>query len=734
MYRPFWFVLVSCCFIGGIVSAQVVPSTDAADVRGRVDPETVLPTDPRDGQLVNLNGYFPFHSVGDIQDWNQRRKEIRKRILVSQGLWPLPTRAPLNAVIHGRVEREDYVVDRVHFESAPGHYVTAALYRPKGKEGPFPAILSPHGHWNQGRFHDAGENQAKSQIEIGAEEHEPSARFLLQTRAVQLARMGCIVLFYDMTGNADSIQISHRPAAWSHLDTPKDWGFMSVQADLRLQNMMGLQTWNSIRAIDFLLQLEDVDATRIGVTGASGGGTQSMLISAIDDRIAAAMPCVMVSTSMQGGCTCENAPLLRIDQGNIDIAAATAPRPLGLTAADDWTIELENKGYSDLLKLYTMLGHPDRLTAVFHTRFKHNYNGVNRAVMYSFFNRHFRLGLDEPIEERPYQPLTREEATVWTDDHPAPDGDRVGDQHEIRLLRIAAADSDRQMEAVVATAETDPESFQTVVAGGWQVILGRQLGEVGKVRFVPNDATDAKAADQTGTVHQIATGEQVKVRRFQPKNASRGTVVLATDHGLSSLQPGGEAVSLVERLTGVGYTVLAADLYQQDNVALQAQPMWYQPKADQGWKRFSGYTYGYNHSHFVKRVHDLLTVLAFAKAETNSPIHQIGPIHLIGLGPVAGPLALAARSQSGDHIDHTVIDLQGFQFQQVRRHDDLMFVPGSVKYLDVDGLLAVCAPSAVDLFTNSKYPVADKIYTASTRPEALRLVPTGSDVVELIAR
>ncbi len=190
----------------------------------------------------------------------------------------------------------------------------------------------------------------KSQVEAGAETSLINGRYPIQARAVQLARMGCLVFVYDMTGNADSIQIEHRPAEWSHLDTKQDWGFMSVQADLRLQNMMGLQTWNSIRAIDFLLELDETDPNRIGVTGASGGGTQSMIIAAIDDRITAAMPCVMVSTAMQGGCTCENAPLLRIDQGNIDIAAAIAPRPLGLTAADDWTIELETKGYPDLVR------------------------------------------------------------------------------------------------------------------------------------------------------------------------------------------------------------------------------------------------------------------------------------------------------------------------------------------------------------------------------------------------
>ncbi len=579
--------------------------------------------DPRHGDLINLNGYFPFHPVSDVQAWPERREAIRRRILVSQGLWPLPTRSDLNAVIHGRVERDDYVVDRVRFESAPGHFVTASLYRPKGKQGPFPAILSPHGHWDQGRFYDAGEKQVQQQIATGAEQDEVGGRFPIQARAVQLARMGCLVLVYDMTGNADSLQLAHRPAEWSHLDTPSDWGFMSVQADLRLQNMMGLQTWNSIRAIDFLLQLDDVDPSRIGVTGASGGGTQSMVISAIDERIAAAMPCVMVSTAMQGGCTCENAPLLRIDQGNIDIAAATAPRPLGLTAADDWTVELRTKGYPDLVRLYEMLGHADRLSAVFHTEFPHNYNLVNRMAMYSFFNRHFGLGWDETVGERPYVPLTREEATVWDAAHPAPSGDQVGDAHEIRLLQLATADSDRKLGRLVSNVANDRESFVEVVGGGWETILGRRLDQVGDVRFLPSENVDVASAGDPGSssgragrLVRLDGGEQLAVRMFEPKTEPTGTIILVTDDGLASLQPDGKQRELVTRSVNAGYALVAANLFAQEDPTPQSQPMWFQPKGDQGWKRFSGYTYGYNHSLFVKRVHDILTMIAFVDGGT----------------------------------------------------------------------------------------------------------------------
>src|SRR5690606_33656154 len=152
-----------------------------------------------------------------------RQAEVRRRILVSQGRWPMPTKAPLNAVIHGRVERDDYTVDRVFFESIPGHYVTGSLYRPRDKSGPFPAILSPHGHWQDGRFYRHNDNELRKQLSVGAERWERGGRYPLQARAVQLARMGCVVFLYDMTGYADSVQLSHGPSNSEKLTGPDEW-------------------------------------------------------------------------------------------------------------------------------------------------------------------------------------------------------------------------------------------------------------------------------------------------------------------------------------------------------------------------------------------------------------------------------------------------------------------------------------------------------------------------------
>src|SRR5579859_6589042 len=197
------------------------------------------------------------------------------------------------------------------------------------------------------------------------------------------------------------------------MNTIENWGLYSPQAEAHLQSIMGLQTWNSIRSLDFLLSLPEVDPARTAITGASGGGTQTMLLAAVDPRVALSFPAVMVSTSMQGGCTCENASILRVNTGNIEFAALFAPKPQGVTSADDWTKEMVTKGFPELKQHYQMLGAGDNVILVRGEHFPHNYHAFSRSAFYTFLNQHIKLGLKSPVIERDYEPLTREQLTVW---------------------------------------------------------------------------------------------------------------------------------------------------------------------------------------------------------------------------------------------------------------------------------------------------------------------------------
>src|SRR4051794_12799148 len=344
------------------------------------------PTDVRLGRPRNLrDDYFPFVVPKTKEEWEARRKQLREQLLVATGLWPMPEKTPLNAVVHGKIERDGYTIEKVFFASMPGHYVSGNLYRPKespdrkgGESARLPGVLFAHGHWANGRLHDAGAKAAEESVKAGGEPDLGRGRYFMQAIPVTLARMGFVVFQYDMVGVADSTAVPHAA------------GFADAAAELRLQSAMGLQTWNSIRALDFLTSLPDVDPKRIGMTGASGGGTQTFITAALDDRLAAAFPAVMVSTAMQGGCVCENCSYLRVGTGNVELAALFAPKPLAMSGANDWTKEIETKGAPELRALYTLLGSPDNFAARAWLEYGHQYNVHARQMMYAWFRRHLQ--------------------------------------------------------------------------------------------------------------------------------------------------------------------------------------------------------------------------------------------------------------------------------------------------------------------------------------------------------
>ncbi|MCA9229639.1 MAG: acetylxylan esterase [Planctomycetales bacterium] len=647
------------------------------------------PEDVRLGTLRHLgHSYFPFQQVASAEAWAQRADELRRQVLVATGLWPMPTRTPLNASVHSPVERDDYTVWRVSFESMPGHFVTGSLFRPKNKTGRLPAILSPHGHWNEGRFHAFNDQELQEQIAIGAERFEAGGRHPVQARCVQLARMGCVVFQYDMDGYADSVQRqTHRHSLREHMNAADAWGLNTPQADLHLQNLMGLQTWNSIRALDFLSGLEDVDPQRIVVTGSSGGGTQTFMLMAVDDRPVAAVPCVMVSTAMQGGCQCENAPYLRIGAGNIDLAALTAPRPLALTAADDWTIELETKGYPELLELYTLLGHKDRFRAAFHTQFKHNYNLVNRTFMYEFVNEVLGLGLESPIVEGDYVPLSRAEQSVWTSDHPAPTGEQVGEAEEKSLLRWWSQDSNEQL----AKLRSDKEAYARVVGGGWQVMLGRTIDDIGPIR--QDVASEVPIHQHFGAMVVLGydDGErQLPAMALLPSaNYNHQAVLWLTDTGKSGLLDSqGQPLGEVKTLLDTGYAVIGVDLLYQgeflsEATKLEQARLSYLTQTEEGKKPDpDDFFHGYNRPLFSERVQDALATI---RAIQTGPLDP-EQIHLVAAGKEAGAIALAARVQADDAVTKTAVATFGFGFAAITRRDDPMFLPGAVKYDGIDGL------------------------------------------------
>ncbi len=163
---------------------------------------------------------------------------------------------------------------------------------------------------------------------------------------------------------------------------------------------MGLQTWNSIRALDFLASLPDADTRRLACTGESGGGTQTFMLGSVEDRLAAQAPVVMVSHTMQGGCQCENAPGLRVEYSNMEIAAAAATRPQILVAATgDWTKDTPTVEGPSIARIYELFNARDRFHYV-RFDFGHNYNQTSREAVYAWFGKWLLHNPDPASPER----------------------------------------------------------------------------------------------------------------------------------------------------------------------------------------------------------------------------------------------------------------------------------------------------------------------------------------------
>lgn len=427
-----WFLVVGIA----AVDAQAQAAEPVGSSEG-ISPMTA--TVDADQKPRDLDTHHLFAPPGSRSAWEVRKKDIRQQILFSAGLWPMPTKTPLKPRVTGRIDGPDYTIENVAIESLPGFYLCGNLYKPKGRIGRVPGIVNPHGHWANGRL-----EMQPDVPRAAAPPADPAAgRGNLVSIGINLAKQGFVVFAYDAVGYNDTRQVDHKFAN-------------GLQPWLWNVSEMGLQLWNSIRVVDFLQSLPEVDKNRIGATGASGGGSQTFLLTAVDERIKAAVPVNMVSAYMQGGCLCENGPGLRVGTDNAEIAATFAPKPLLLVACTgDWTKNNPQEEWPAIKRVYDLYRAGDR-TAVKQFNYQHNYNVESREAMYAWFGKWLMNDSDAShFKEKPFT-VDVEAMRVWNDRTPLP-ADAL---RESALTEALINRSRRQLADIWPTRSSALEKFR----------------------------------------------------------------------------------------------------------------------------------------------------------------------------------------------------------------------------------------------------------------------------------
>jgi dienelactone hydrolase len=594
------------------------------------------PTDERTRRFQDADHFqwAPPTPFPTRQAWEERARTVRWKVKLAAGLWPEREKTPLNARVFDIKESTGFKVGKVHFETVPGFLATGNIFYPTSGPGPFPAILSAHGHWEYGRL----QNTATGSV---------------IARAIDFARQGYVVFSIDMIGYNDSFQLPHdgsKSRAQLLGDTPLPYearvfraDFQFPEAELYGFNLGGLQLWNSIRAVDFLTSLPEVDPTRIGVTGASGGATQSLLLMAVDDRVKVGAPVNIIGAARHPGCCCENLPGLWVDTSTIEVVATFAPKPLLLVSAteDPWTNQTPTRELPMLRRYYDLFGAADQVANT-HVKAGHNYNPESRAAVYAFFRRHLNPP-GPPIETPP--PVAVETKALGDlrvfPDTVLPKSARAG--------RAVAQDWIRNAGAAMARAfPADAGALS-----GFRSTFGPALALVLNVeKPAPSTLLRGTGGEETRDGWIVAReriGRQGRSDSIELESARRasgtptGAVLVVAAESFGRLQPGSGLSGLpaVRTLVEQGHVVYRVRGYASGQLRV----------GDREWDGFAQ-SAAYNRPGEVMAIQDVLTAIA--------SIRQARPgvaLAVIGVGGAGLGTALAAAIDGG--VARLIADLNG---------------------------------------------------------------------------
>lgn len=298
----------------------------------------------------------------DKAQWEARRDTLRLQVRQLLGIDPLLKACSKEKPLVSKLRKYNgYMVQNFCMKTVNGHTVKGSIYTPATK-GKHPLIICPNGHFTNGRYGN-----------------------VQQQRLGTLARMGAICVDFDLWGwgeSADEVGAKAHQTAEAHQ----------------------MQAVNAIRILDWMIQRKDVDKSRVGVNGGSGGGTQTVLLTALDSRYTAANPVVSLSSWFDGGCPCESGMPIQLAAGgtcNAEIAAMFAPKPMMLVSdGGDWTSTTPTLEYPYLQRIYGFYGKQDNISNVHLPKERHDFGPSKRNAVYDFFVKIFNLDASKRDESK----------------------------------------------------------------------------------------------------------------------------------------------------------------------------------------------------------------------------------------------------------------------------------------------------------------------------------------------
>ncbi|MBI3911222.1 MAG: acetylxylan esterase [Armatimonadetes bacterium] len=592
--------------------------------------------------------------------WVARRSEVRRQARAALGIDPAPERLPLDVREGGTLVRSGYEVRRLYWQTWPGVYASGWLYRPAPLSGRAPAVLNLHGHWPGGAAHP-----------------------VVQSRLIGLARLGYVALAVDAI-HLYGYEVGVNPA--------------------------GVMTWNNMRALDLLTSMPEVDPERIGVTGASGGGLQTMYLLALDDRPRAAVPAAMITyfhrilSPESHPCACHYVPGIMREMDALELIAVFAPKPLlFLTVERDWTRLFPQHELLEFRSLYRLYGQPDRLD---HEQFPggHDYSRPMRERMYAWFERWLR-GREGAVPAEPeHEPEPPESLHVLDCSPPEHRGwDAVIDYYRERAVR------------------QPPRLESRATRKRWQDDLRAAL------RDLVGDAEPPAALELQTHARMSSPGYRLEKISFASEPAVRIPALLLVPEGAQGapaavlLHPGGKAGwfrdgrldSLPGELLAAGWVLLLPDVRLRGELALDWQHnclIWGRPEAGMA-------------------ARDALTAVDLLY---RLPEVDWRRLLLVGVGD-QGVGALLASGWD-ERVAAVVADCVGTAYRD--GGEGLPLIPNILRVGDVPQIAALSAPRPLWLFNVPSarmnfpslryYDFARRMYQSLGAAEALRMIPTQS--------